>query len=127
MRTRSLPIVAACALLLAVVAGCGDGPPSPPGGRVTTVDVQMTGAKKFVPDSVTITVGDTVRWKNIDGAAQHTATRKDDPAFDSGLLAQGETFSFTFTKASGASGFDYVCTPHASMGMKGVVIVQEAK
>ena len=47
------------------------------------------------------------------------AARKADPAFDSGLLAKGGTFSFMFTTASGPDGFAYVCTPHAAMGMKG--------
>ena len=84
----------------------------------------MTADNKFDPDTVTIDAGDSVRWTNRDPAVKHTATRKADPVFDSGLLAPGATFTFTFRSASGPAGYPYVCTPHAAMGMKGVVIVK---
>ena len=41
-------------------------------------------------------------------------------AFNSGLLNSGATFSHTFP-ATGV--VNYVCTPHASMGMTGAVII----
>ena len=125
-------VVLSC-LVLGLAAGCGDNSSSgsggyggspKTGGQAKTVDVAMTSDNAFVPATVTINAGDTVRWTNNDPATKHTATRKAAPAFDSGLLPPKGTFSFTFPTASGPAGYDYVCTPHAAMGMKGVVIVK---
>ena len=53
----------------------------------------------FVPDDVTITLGQSVEWVNLDQGIQHTATSNEVPAggdtFDSGLLSTNETFVFT--------------------------------
>lgn len=73
----------------------------------------------FAPATLTITAGDTVTWTNEDPVA-HTATSTTG-AFDSGELAQGESFSFTFTAAGT---YDYLCTPHPSM--TGRIVVQAA-
>ena len=62
-------------------------------------------------------VGDTVTWTNQDDAMMHSVTA-DDGSFDSGLLAQGETFSHTFTDPGE---FEYFCTPHPWMRAKVVV------
>ncbi|RPJ50379.1 MAG: hypothetical protein EHM21_05110 [Chloroflexi bacterium] len=70
----------------------------------------------FTPPSLTIPVGTTVTWTNED-QAQHTATA-DDKSFDSGPLAQGASFSFTFTKEGT---FPYICTFHPNM--VGTIIV----
>ena len=49
-------------------------------------------------------------WTNAD-STQHTATAGDG-SFDSGTLAQGETFSQTFETAGT---FDYICKIHPNM------------
>ena len=64
----------------------------------------------FSPATLTIQVGDTVTWTNADGVV-HTATAGS-AAFDSGDLAQGESYSVTFTEPGT---YDYLCTPHPSM------------
>jgi plastocyanin len=64
----------------------------------------------FGPGTLTIDVGTTVTWRNED-TAPHTATA-DDGSFDSGSLAQGETFSHTFDTAGT---YRYICTIHPSM------------
>jgi plastocyanin len=64
----------------------------------------------FTPDSRSAKVGDSVKWTNEDGAT-HTVTA-DDGAFDSGNLAAGKAFSFTFDKAGT---FAYHCNIHQSM------------
>ncbi len=46
----------------------------------------------FGPADLTVTAGDTVTWTNLD-AVEHTATGT---IFDTGLLAQGESYSVTF-------------------------------
>jgi plastocyanin len=64
----------------------------------------------FLPASITVPVGTTVTWKNLDDDP-HTATA-DDKTFDSKGLAQGDTFSFTFTKPGT---YRYHCSVHPFM------------
>jgi len=51
----------------------------------------------FVSDDITIQLGDTVTWNNLDGVA-HTATSTNVPAggtpFDSGNMGSGASFTF---------------------------------
>ena len=68
----------------------------------------------FYPSEITINVGDTVTWTNLDDM-QHTVTGDN---FDSGTLNKGNQFKHTFTE-SGT--YDYHCNFHG--GMKGKVIV----
>ncbi|WP_440951919.1 cupredoxin domain-containing protein [Methanococcoides sp. FTZ1] len=72
---------------------------------------------KFKPDTLQISVGDTVTWINMD-SAPHTATSNDE-GFDSGSLSKGESFSFTFEEAGN---YDYICTFHPYM--EGEIIVE---
>lgn len=64
----------------------------------------------FAPDSSSVKVGDSVKWTN-QGSATHTVTA-DDGAFDSGNLAGGKAFSFTFDEAGT---YAYHCNIHQSM------------
>ena len=73
----------------------------------------------FSPATLMITAGDTVTWTNED-QIEHTSTSTTG-AFDSGLLAQDESFSVTFTTQGT---YDYLCTPHPSM--TGQIVVQAA-
>ena len=57
-----------------------------------------------------MTVGTTVTWVNDDGAT-HTVTA-DGGAFDSGSLANGATFQFTFDQVGD---FAYHCSIHTTM------------
>lgn len=88
----------------------------------TTVAIPLANELKiqamaFVPQTLTIAVNSTVRWKNLDGIA-HTVT-SDNAAWDSGNIAAGGTFKFTFTTVGT---FKYHCTYHPSM--TGTIIVQ---
>ncbi len=60
--------------------------------------------------SLTINVGDTVVWTNTD-TQDHTVT-SDSGAFDSGVIAPGASWSFTFADAAS---FGYSCTIHPAM------------
>jgi plastocyanin len=71
----------------------------------------------FSPASVTIKKGESVTWTNEDSAS-HTIV-SDSNVFQSGSLANGQTFSFTFNTAGQ---FPYHCSIHPSM--KAMVIVQ---
>jgi plastocyanin len=70
----------------------------------------------FAPDSRSVKAGDSVKWTNKDGAT-HTVTA-DDGAFDSGSLAGGKSFSFTFDEAGT---FAYHCNIHQRMTGRVVV------
>ncbi len=64
----------------------------------------------FSPASITVPVGTTVTWTNMDATA-HTVTQ-DGGGFDSGHLAQNASFSQTFnTKGT----FGYHCAIHPFM------------
>lgn len=89
--------------------------------RVAIVEgsVGDTSSWKFTPAEVTVSVGSTVTWRN-DGQLDHTATA-DNGSFDSGNLATGKEFKFTF---STPGEFSYNCKPHPFM--TGVVKVTGA-
>ena len=79
------------------------------GGQAGAGAVRIAGFA-FAPDSRSVKVGDSVTWTNQDGAT-HTVTA-DDGAFDSGNLAGGKSFSFTFDEAGT---FAYHCNIHRRM------------
>ncbi|MBT3686331.1 MAG: hypothetical protein HOG44_04940 [Nitrosopumilus sp.] len=70
----------------------------------------------YLPQDITISTGDTVKWDNVDNAA-HTVTGgspSDGPSgvFDSSLLMAGLDYSFTFNDAGN---YDYFCMVHPWM------------
>jgi len=103
---RSSLVVALCLLAAAGAAGAADAP---------TRDVSIPG-KLFEPARITILLGTTVTWRNGD-ASNHTVTSKGD-TFDSGYLAPGGSFSYTFAKQGH---YAYECLIHKFM--KGTVDV----
>jgi plastocyanin len=74
----------------------------------------------FTPATLTVPVGTTVLWTN-EGQDTHTAT-SDSGVWDSGAMAKGVKYSFTFTKAGA---FAYHCTFHAGL-MRATVVVTAA-
>jgi len=83
---------------------------------------------EFMPNDITITVGQTVTWTNRD-AIEHTVTTQTgegtlvpDGIFDSSILNEGDVFSYTFIRAGV---YHYYCIPHGS-SMQGIVRVAEA-
>jgi plastocyanin len=113
-----LVLVAALAAL--VLSGCSA--PASSGGTTggssgtapQTASVDISGFA-FNPSSVEVAVGGTVTWKNSDSAG-HTVTGS---GWASGDLAQGATYSNTF---STAGTFPYKCSVHPSM--TGEVVVK---
>jgi plastocyanin len=81
--------------------------PSPTRGAEHAVEI---GDSVFSPASLTISVGDTVTWRNADDRP-HTVT-SNDGAFDSGNLDEGQGFSFTFTEPGT---YAYRCDYHSEM------------
>jgi amicyanin len=73
----------------------------------------------FSPSPLTIKTGTKVTWTN-DDTAPHNVTSDSGNILNSGSLATGQSFSYTFNSAGT---FDYHCTIHPMM-KKGTVIVQ---
>lgn len=99
------------------------------------VVVKMNTEHKFVPEKMTIKVGQTVEWVNEDKAAMpHEVTTDPDIAvdpshvsvpegvapFDSHLITTGKSFRHQFT-VPGL--YRYACPPHENDGMLGEVTV----
>ncbi|MEX2599240.1 MAG: plastocyanin/azurin family copper-binding protein [Dehalococcoidia bacterium] len=90
--------------------------PAPAEGGEEELDIA-----NFELPSVTVAAGTEVTWTNRDGAP-HTATEGGPGAvgdWDSGTLAQGAAFSFTFEQPGQ---FAYFCVIHPSM--RGTITVE---
>lgn len=79
----------------------------------------------FAPLELKVKVGDSVKFTQKDSVAHTVDTDPHPdhtqlPGFDSGSLAQGQSYTYTFLKAGT---FTYHCSPHPSM--KGKIIVEE--
>ncbi len=85
-----------------------------PGAGTTQVSIVD---RAFNPVAVNVSVGDEVVWTHA-GDLPHTVTFDDGP--DSGNMASGDTFPFTFEEAGE---FSYVCEIHSDM--QGTVNVSE--
>ena len=73
----------------------------------------------FVPEVLLVETDSTVRWTNR-GSVNHTVT-SDTPLFDSGTLAPGGVFTYTF----GMTGtYDYHCDFHPDR-MTGIISVAD--
>ena len=70
----------------------------------------------FMPMSVTVAVGGSVTWKNLDGEP-HTVTSTDG-LFRSAGLDQGDSFTVKFSKPGV---YRYVCSIHPQMRAEVVV------
>jgi plastocyanin len=122
-------LVISTILLMAVFisVACGIGRTATPPAAATSAPADQNAAGgtqevkianfAFDPATITVSIGTTVKWTNQD-ADDHTITA-DDGSFDSGQMAQGASFSFTFSKAGT---FTYKCANHPSM--LGKVVVQ---
>lgn len=65
----------------------------------------------FAPAELTVAVGDTVTWTNLDGAA-HTATASVPGTISSGDLKTDDTYEYTFEEGGS---FEYICAYHPFM------------
>lgn len=95
MRTRFLALSALLSLLAA---------PALADTLITIKDFD------FMPMTVSVPVGTTVTWKNLDGEP-HTVVSPDG-VFRSKALDEGDSFSFKFDKPGT---YKYLCTIHPKM------------
>jgi plastocyanin len=89
---------------------------APPTSTQAAVAVEISGFA-FNPATITILKGTTVVWTQNDRVS-HSVTIASGTGFDSGLLGQGQTFSYTFNEAGT---FNYGCSIHPSMSGKIIV------
>lgn len=94
--------------LLFLMAACSPDEPA-------TVNVIVENFK-YVPDPVTVRIGDSITWTNEDPVG-HTATATDD-SFDTGMFFPDNSATITFDTAGT---FPYFCGVHPEM--IGMVIV----
>jgi plastocyanin len=92
-----LPLALVAALV--VTAGAG--------ADTKTVQITKNG---FTPTATTVTVGDSVTWKNADTANHQVVA--DDGSFASPALKPGESFTATFQKAGKVNYRDSFATTH---------------
>lgn len=94
-----------------------------------------SGALVFVPDTVTIQPGDTVKWEmnklaphnvvfDASGIPNKSADLAKDLSHDKLLFSPGESFETTFPKDIPSGTYSYYCQPHRGAGMVGKVIVE---
>ena len=126
--------ICVCAILVFCSTICVDAtiPAAPQESDV--VVVKMTEERKFMPEKLTIKVGQTVEWVNEDKAMPHEVTTDpnvaSDPGnvsvpegaqvFDSRLIVTGKSFRHQFTIAGL---YRYACPPHENDGMLGELTV----
>jgi plastocyanin len=87
--------------------GSSSGAGTTPAPATNTVNIANM---SFTPDSYTVKAGTMVTWINKDGVP-HTVTA-DDKSFDSGSIAAGGKFTYTFTTTGS---FTYHCSFHPGM------------
>ncbi|MES3516154.1 MAG: plastocyanin/azurin family copper-binding protein [Natronomonas sp.] len=130
--------LSAASATVVAVSGCLDG-----GLDSEDFDIGMS-ANAFLPNHLTIDVGETVVWGN-NGSRGHTVTADPDGIPDeatffasgdfdtesaareswfdarSGNIAPGETYAHTFDVRGQ---HPYYCIPHEDAGMAGVIVVE---
>src|SRR4051812_22271837 len=120
-RTALSIILLATAVLCQFACSSGAAPSPPKQSAPTAAQASNSGATihtitisgfKYQPAELTIKVGDTVVWKNLD-SMPHNAVAND-KSFDFGKLKTGETGKFT-ADANSKGTHDYICTYHPNM------------
>ncbi len=113
-------------------SGLDSGSSMTPSSGATTHIVEMTGDYEFVPSSLTIKQGDSVKWilieKEHEVASGTVIETKDgmegvpDGLWDSGTLRETkESFTHTFNSTGT---FPYYCESHVDVGMIGSITVE---
>ena len=110
----------------------------------TTHEVKMTGdatGYKFEPANITVKQGDAIKFIMVSGGPHNVAFQnvtdatakaqldanmpgaKLGEASGPMIMAPNEGYTVSFAKVP-AGKYEYICTPHAAMNMKGVITVQ---
>ena len=128
------PAIGICATVIFCTAVCVEATIPAAPQESDAVVVKMTPERMFMPEKITIKVGQTVEWDNDDTTMPHEVTTDpnvaSDPSnvsipegaapFDSRLITSGKSFQRQFT-IPGL--YRYACPPHENDGMLGEVTV----
>lgn len=110
-----------CFILLGLITNCSKN--NTVTNPIQASNVVLLQNKSFVPVSLTVSVGTTVKWNNVDTIA-YTVTSgapdAPDGKFDSGDLQPGAAYSYTFTTKGT---YQYYCKYFSSV-MTGTIVVQ---
>lgn len=125
-QTRRRTLQAAGVALATALAGCSGGDDGDDGGSTDadeTVTVGPGGNNVFDPETVEISVGETIAWEW--DSANHTVTPDSIPdgaewAGEPEVFNSGHTYTHTF-ETTGT--YEYYCEPHRAAGMEGSVVV----
>ncbi|ELZ59842.1 MULTISPECIES: halocyanin domain-containing protein [unclassified Haloferax] len=80
------------------------------------------GGYAFAPAAVQVSPGTTVVWEWTGNGGTHNVVNREDGLFESELtVSEGHTFEYTFEESGE---YNYVCVPHETLGMVGVVVVE---
>jgi len=140
---KKIVVILNIAVLLTIFSfyGCGnanetnssldsDSSKTPAIGTTTHI-VEMTGDYEFVPSSLTIKQGDSVKWvmnsPKPHEVASGTVIMTEDgrEGIPDGLWNSGKMVSGSFTYTFNATGtFPYYCDSHVDVGMIGTITVQ---
>ncbi len=118
---------------------------SVPGGTGTVHEVQMVlndaGEYRYIPDQLTIKVGDTVRWINASGGPHNVQFKSGQvpdgaeavlnaamanrigPMNGELLMAPDAVYEISFEGAP-VGEYPYVCTPHEMLGMVATLTIE---
>jgi plastocyanin len=110
MRLRALTVlVAIMGLSAGLMVGAGQAATERHARVAVTFDVSIT-EFMFTPNRLQVHVGDVVKWTN-NGGVSHTTQAKNN-VWNSGVLAPGASFSFTFANTGL---FRYRCAIHPTL------------
>ncbi len=112
-------------------SGIDSGSSATPSSGATTHIVKMTGDYEFVPSSLTIKQGDSVKWVVTSNKAHEVAsgtvimTEDGREGVPDGLWKTGKMASGSFTYTFNSTGkFPYYCDSHVDQGMIGTITVE---
>jgi plastocyanin len=103
-------------LICAVTFGLFAGLVLPSSGSAATTKFIQELDFVFTPDPVTVHIGDTMTWRNQVKNLHTTTDLSPLLLWDSGLMSQGATYSYTVTAAGT---YPYFCQLHERFGMYG--------
>ncbi|MFB6231491.1 MAG: halocyanin domain-containing protein [Salinibacter sp.] len=93
------------------------------GEREVVVKVGAGNGLTYAPEAVRVDPGTTIRWVWTGNGGSHDVAFVNTDVSASLRGEQGAEYTYTFTEPGE---YRYECTPHASVGMRGMVIVEES-
>jgi len=103
-----------------------------------TIEVKMRGTKEgysFQPNQVVVKAGDKVRFTMVDGGPHNVSFNNQTLPNGANMVlenkgklvgallqAPSQTYEVQFTKDLPGGEYNFVCEPHAALGMKGKII-----